>query len=119
LNPGDSGQLEGRQRRHGVAQDFALDRFHRLLETQIAELQASHEQKLANTSNPLNLGKLDGRRRRFTRGLHGMASYPEKKVSGSLRRRMAGGKRRIRGRGGARRRLGEGGGAPGKFEGRG
>jgi hypothetical protein len=48
-----------------------------------------------------------------------MASYPEKKVSGSLRRGMAGGKRRIRGRGGVRRRFGGGGGTPGEFEGRG
>jgi hypothetical protein len=55
LDPGDSEQLEVRQRRHGIAQNFAPNWFLKLLETHIAELQASHRQKLAQSSNPLNL----------------------------------------------------------------
>jgi hypothetical protein len=57
LDPGDSGQHEVRQRRHGVAQYFAPNRFHKLLETYIAEHKASHSERLAKSSNPLNLGE--------------------------------------------------------------
>jgi hypothetical protein len=58
LDPEDSGQHDVRQRRHGVAQHFVPNRFHKLLETYIAEHKASHSRRLAKSSNPLNLGEV-------------------------------------------------------------
>jgi hypothetical protein len=57
MDPGDSGLPEVRQRRHGVAQKFAPNWFHKMLETHIAELKSSERQNLAKSSNPLNLGE--------------------------------------------------------------
>jgi hypothetical protein len=62
-----------------------------MLDTQIAESESSHGQTTSTSSNPLNLEESRWEEEENTGGLHGEASKPEGKGSGSLWRREASG----------------------------
>jgi hypothetical protein len=81
FSTGDSGLPEVRHKRHGFAQKFAPNWFHKMLETHIAKIKSSHREALAKSSNPLNLGKTRWEEEENTRRLHGKASKPEEEVS--------------------------------------
>jgi hypothetical protein len=96
---------------------FSPKWFHKMLDAHNAELKSSHREKLAKSSNPLNLGKA----RWEEEEKYQMAPWDGKLSRGKELRRLGeeNGQRQrwIRARGGNRRRPREGGGAPGKIEG--